>query len=96
MAESRSTKDENPTSTTTNDHEYYLTMTSEELIEFHGTKSAAIRALGGEGLPVGEIAKRVGVIYQHARNVLVRPLKRGPRNKPKVITPVILNGPKHE
>lgn len=34
------------------------------------TKSAAIRALAKEGLPTAEIARRVGVRYQHAFNVL--------------------------
>ena len=36
------------------------------------TKSDAIRSLAREGLPVSEIARRVGVRYQHARNVLDR------------------------
>ncbi len=88
----------NPTTATStvNDHKTNLTMTASELIEFHGTKSAAIRALGSEGLAVSDIASRVGVIYQHARNVLVRPLKRGPRNKPKVIIPTTFDEPHHE
>lgn len=34
------------------------------------TKSATIRALAKEGLSVAEIARRVGVRYQHAYNVL--------------------------
>ncbi len=51
-------------------------MTPEELIKLHGSKSAAIRALSSEGLKTAEIARKVGVIYQHARNVLNRPLKR--------------------
>jgi hypothetical protein len=35
-------------------------------------KSEAIRALAGDGLSVADIAKRVGVRYQFARNVLQR------------------------
>jgi len=36
------------------------------------TKAAAIRALADEGLSVAEIARNVGVRYQHAYNVLKR------------------------
>lgn len=36
----------------------------------HNSKSEAIRSLGREGLAVAEIARRVGVRYQFARNVL--------------------------
>ncbi len=51
-------------------------ITAAELIKEHGSKSAAIRALHRQGYSVSEIAKMVGVIYQHARNVILRPLKR--------------------
>ena len=34
------------------------------------TKSETIRELAGQGLPVAEIARRIGVRYQHAYNVL--------------------------
>ena len=51
-------------------------LTAEELVAKHGSKSAAIRALKEEGYTTSAIAKRVDVIYQHARNVLLRPLKR--------------------
>lgn len=40
------------------------------------TKSAKIRALAAEGFTTGEIAKSLGIRYQHARNVLKTPLKR--------------------
>lgn len=39
------------------------------------TKSAKIRALAAQGYKVAEIAKILGIIYQHARNVLITPLK---------------------
>ncbi len=61
-------------------------MTPEELIKLHGSKSAAIRALSAEDYPTAEIARKVGVIYQHARNVLNRPLKRGSKTPPEVDT----------
>ncbi len=51
-------------------------MSSDELIKLHGSKSAAIRALAAENYKTAEIARKLGVIYQHARNVLNRPLKR--------------------
>ncbi len=51
-------------------------LTTEQLIELYGSKSAAIRALHAQGYLVSEIAKKVSVIYQHARNVILRPLKR--------------------
>jgi hypothetical protein len=40
------------------------------------TKSAKIRYLFSLGYKTGDIAKAVGVIYQHARNVINQPLKR--------------------
>ncbi len=55
-------------------------LTAAQLIEKHGNKSAAIRALHGQDYTVSEIAKKVGVIYQHARNVVLRPLKRNNDN----------------
>ncbi len=56
-------------------------LTAEELVAKHGSKSAAIRALKEEGYTTSEIAKKVDVIYQHARNVLLRPLKRNNNQK---------------
>lgn len=50
--------------------------TAEEYLREYGTKSAAIRALHAEGIPTADIARRLGIIYQHVRNVLKRPLKR--------------------
>lgn len=41
-------------------------------MEKKGTKAEAIRTLGREGFAVAEIARKVGVRYQHARNVLAR------------------------
>lgn len=40
------------------------------------TKSAKIRKLHAEGMSTSEIAKQIGVIYQHARNVINQPLKK--------------------
>lgn len=39
------------------------------------TTSARIRYLAGEGLTRGQIAKTLGIRYQHVRNVLITPLK---------------------
>ena len=50
--------------------------TAAELIAQYGNKSKAIRALNGEGHKTGEIAKMLGIRYQHVRNVLVTPVKK--------------------
>jgi hypothetical protein len=39
------------------------------------TKSAKIRALHAAGFATGPISKFLGIRYQHARNVLVTPVK---------------------
>lgn len=41
------------------------------------TKSAVIRFLNAEGMKRGDISKLLGIRYQHVRNVLVTPLKKG-------------------
>ena len=55
-------------------------MTPKQLIAHFGeTKSAAIRCLRVAGYETAQIARMLGIIYQHARNVLNRPLKRAPK-----------------
>lgn len=55
----------------------YAKMSAEELIKHFGSKSAAIRGLNAElGWKPGPISKALGILYQHARNVLLQPLKR--------------------
>lgn len=51
-------------------------MSAEDIIKHYGNKSNAIRALHGLGLKRSQIAKTLGIIYQHVRNVLITPLKR--------------------
>jgi len=46
------------------------------LIALHGNKSNAIRALTADGKTRSEIAKLLGVRYQHVNNVLNQVLKR--------------------
>ena len=58
-------------------------LTTEQLIKLYGNKSAAIRALHKQNYTISEIAKKMGVIYQHARNVVLRPLKRTNHNATK-------------
>jgi len=41
-----------------------------------GTKSAAIRRLTAEGKTRSEVAKMLGIRYQHVRNVLITPIKK--------------------
>lgn len=53
-----------------------LTPTAEELIKQYGNKSNAIRALSAEGKTRSEIAKLLGIRYQHVNNVLNQVLKR--------------------
>lgn len=50
--------------------------TADALIRLYGNKSNAIRALHGAGKKTAEIAKLLGIRYQHARNVILQPLKR--------------------
>lgn len=47
----------------------------EAIIAKHGNKSKAIRALAAEGMKTGDIAKKLGLRYQHVRNVLITPVK---------------------
>ena len=56
--------------------ENFSTHTAEQLITGFGSKSNAIRGLHALGLKPGPISKSLGIRYQHARNVLSRPLKR--------------------
>jgi hypothetical protein len=56
--------------------ENFTTYTKEQLIAGYGNKSNAIRGLAALGVKAGPIAKQLDIIYQHARNVLKRPLKR--------------------
>lgn len=52
------------------------TQPPEYWIKMFGNKSNAIRALSAEGHGRSEIAKRLGIRYQHVNNVLKQPLKR--------------------
>ena len=54
-----------------------LNMTGAEYIKTKGTKSAAIRALSAEGMSKGDISRYLEIRFQHVRNVLVTPLKKG-------------------
>lgn len=47
-----------------------------DLIKQYGNKSGAIRALNAKGHSRSEIAKALGIRYQHVNNVLHQPLKR--------------------
>jgi hypothetical protein len=40
------------------------------------TKSAKIRAMRADGFTTGAISKALNIRYQHARNVIIQPLKR--------------------
>lgn len=44
-------------------------------LKLHGTKSAAIRSLLAQKKTRGEVAKMLGVLYQHVRNVDITPIK---------------------
>lgn len=45
-------------------------------IKEQGSKSAAIRKLLGDGKTRGEVAKMLGLRYQHVRNVEITPIKK--------------------
>jgi len=51
-----------------------------QLIAVYGNKSNTIRGLAALGMKPGPISKKLGIIYQHARNVLKRPLKKTDAN----------------
>jgi hypothetical protein len=46
------------------------------------TKSALIRFLAGDGFKTGEIAKVLGIRYQHVRNVMMQELKTDRAEQP--------------
>ncbi len=58
-----------------------LTQLAFELYKHYGTKSDAIRELALKGYTTSEIANAMGIKYQHARNVLSRPLKRNSQHE---------------
>lgn len=49
---------------------------ADELIQLHGNKSKAIRAMSAEGKTRSQIATILGIRYQHVNNVLKQPMKR--------------------
>jgi hypothetical protein len=53
------------------------TFNAEQFITDKGGVSKAIRFLHGEGKSRSDIAKMLGKRYQHVRNVLNTPLKKG-------------------
>lgn len=54
-----------------------LTAEQQAIVASTGTKAYKIRALAATGMSRGDIAKTLGIIYQHVRNVLITPLKKG-------------------
>lgn len=50
--------------------------TLEQLQDQYKTKSATIRFLHSQGYKVGDIARFMGIIYQHARNVIKQKPKK--------------------
>ncbi len=54
-----------------------LTTEQQAIVASTGTKAYKIRALAATGMSRGDIAKTLGIIYQHVRNVLITPLKKG-------------------
>jgi len=53
-----------------------VTVDVDALMKEHKTKSAVIRYLSGTGMSRSDIAKTLGIRYQHVRNVLLTPLKK--------------------
>lgn len=49
---------------------------AKELIVKYGSKSEAIRQLLATGLKIGDVARTLGVKYQHVHNVSKQPQKR--------------------
>lgn len=48
----------------------------QQLIQQHGSKSNAIRYLASQNYTRSQIAKALGIRYQHVRNVLITPIKK--------------------
>ena len=56
--------------------EEFMAMGANFLIEHFGNKSKTIRALALMGAKCGPISRALDIKFQHARNVLNKPLKR--------------------
>lgn len=54
-----------------------LTQAQREVVDSTNSKSAKIRALLASGMKRGDVAKTLGIRYQHVRNVELTPLKKG-------------------
>lgn len=54
-----------------------VTFDAAAYIKEAGSISAAIRKLNADGKKKGEIAKMLNKRYQHVRNVLITPIKKG-------------------
>jgi hypothetical protein len=52
-------------------------MSGADFVTLMGTKSAAIRKLSADGMSKGDISRYLEIRFQHVRNVLVTPLKKG-------------------
>jgi predicted Ser/Thr protein kinase len=59
-----------------NIHEVF-TFDVNEYVKNKGSKSSAIRALHAQGYSRGQIADLLKIRYQHVRNVLITPVKKG-------------------
>lgn len=66
------------TATDVNESEKAFEMTAEQQTALDSIKtvSGQIRYLDSIGMSRGQIAKKLGKLYQHVRNVLTTPLKR--------------------
>lgn len=53
-----------------------LTTAQKQIVDSSATKSDKIRQLLGTGMKRGDVAKTLGIRYQHVRNVEITPLKR--------------------
>lgn len=56
--------------------EWFILQPKEFLIAHFGNKSNAIRGLNAMGHKCGPISRALDIKFQHARNVLSKPLKR--------------------
>lgn len=53
-----------------------LALGADKLVAHFGSKSNAIRGLAKIGHKAGPISRALGILFQHARNVMNQPLKR--------------------
>jgi len=64
-----------------NERTFAMTRAHKDHLDSLETKSAKIRFLNSLGCPRADIARHLGIVYQHVKNVLDGPSKNGGKSK---------------